>query len=151
MSKKELIVQKITEGTVIDHIDSGKALHVLSMLGITGSEGKVITVAINVPSKKYNKKDIIKIENIYLSPETTNKISLIAPHATVNIIKDYEVIEKRSLKIPKQFSGMFKCPNPNCITNSGEKVETCFYVPSGNPPLLRCKYCDRIYPSNELV
>ncbi|MGQ9781304.1 MAG: aspartate carbamoyltransferase regulatory subunit [Nitrososphaeria archaeon] len=151
MSEKELIVQKIMDGTVIDHIEAGKALHVLSVLGINGTEGKVITVAINVPSKKYGKKDIIKIENVYLSPETTNKISLITPHATVNIIRGYRVVEKRSLEVPEEFVGMFKCPNPNCITNSGESMETKFYVPSKDPPLLRCKYCGRIYSPNEMI
>jgi aspartate carbamoyltransferase regulatory subunit len=151
MSEKELIVQKILEGTVIDHIEAGKALHVLSILGISGSEGKIITIAINVPSKKLGRKDIIKIENIYLSPETTNKISLVTPHATVNIIKNYRVVEKRALELPEEFIGMFKCPNLNCITNSGENVETKFYLPSKDPPLLRCKYCGRIYSPNEMI
>ncbi|MEM3403718.1 MAG: aspartate carbamoyltransferase regulatory subunit [Nitrososphaeria archaeon] len=151
MSEKELIVQKIVEGTVIDHIEAGKALHVLSVLGISGEEGKVITIAMNVPSKKYGKKDIIKIENAYLSPEITNKISLISPHTTVNIIKNYKVVEKRAIEIPDEFVGIFKCPNPNCITNSEETMATKFYVPSKNPPLLRCKYCGRIYSPNEVM
>ncbi|MEM3423239.1 MAG: aspartate carbamoyltransferase regulatory subunit [Nitrososphaeria archaeon] len=151
MTEKELLVQKIRNGTVIDHIVAGKALQVLSILGVSGSEGKTITVAMNVPSRKYGRKDIIKIENTYLSSEITNKISLITPHATVNIIKEYEVIEKRPLELPEEFIGLFKCPNPNCITNSDEPIETKFYLTSKDPPLLRCRYCGRIYSSSEVI
>jgi aspartate carbamoyltransferase regulatory subunit len=151
MPEKELLVQKIKNGTVIDHIVAGKALQVLSILGVSGSEGKTITIAMNVPSKKYGRKDIIKIEDTYLSPEVTNKISLITPHATVNIVREYEVVEKRSLELPDEIIGLFKCPNPNCITNASEPIETKFYLPSKDPPLLRCKYCERIYAPTEVI
>ena len=83
---RQLLVRRIKDGTVIDHIESGKALLVLRTLNITGKEGNVITVALNVPSSKHNKKDIIKVENRFLEKNETNKLALIAPHTTINII-----------------------------------------------------------------
>src|SRR3712207_9116820 len=88
---RQLLVRRIKDGTVIDHIESGKALLVLRTLDITGKEGNVITVALNVPSSKHNKKDIIKVENKFLEKNETNKLALIAPHATINIIKEYRL------------------------------------------------------------
>ena len=86
MQESELIVRRIKEGTVIDHIDEGKSLKVLDALGIDGKDGSVITIALNVPSGKYKKKDIIKVENRFLKDDDTNKLAVIAPSATVNII-----------------------------------------------------------------
>jgi aspartate carbamoyltransferase regulatory subunit len=95
MQESELIVRRIKEGTVIDHIDEGKGLQVLSALGIGGKDGSLITIALNVPSAKYRKKDIIKVENKFLHDDDTNKLAVIAPNATVNIIKNYKLVEKR--------------------------------------------------------
>src|SRR5919108_5927474 len=106
-----LLVRRIKDGTVIDHVEAGKALLVLRALSITGKEGNVITVALNVPSSKHRKKDIIKVENRYLETDETNKLSLIAPHATINIIKDYKLAEKRKIQLPDFITGIFKCPN----------------------------------------
>lgn len=94
----QLLVRRIKDGTVIDHIESGKALLVLHALNITGKEGNVITVALNVPSNKHNKKDIIKVENRFLEKDETDKLALIAPFATTNIIKDYKLVEKRKIQ-----------------------------------------------------
>ena len=85
----QLLVRRIKNGTVIDHIEAGKALLVLRALSITGREGNVITVALNVPSSKHGKKDIIKVENRFLETTETNKLALIAPRATINIIREY--------------------------------------------------------------
>jgi len=94
MQESELIVRRIKEGTVIDHINEGKGLQVLSALGIEGKDGSLITIALNVPSGKYRKKDIIKVENNFLHDDDTNKLAVIAPNATVNIIKNYKLVEK---------------------------------------------------------
>ena len=83
----QLLVRRIKEGTVIDHILPGKAFNVLKTLDITGKEGNIVTVALNVPSSKKDKKDIIKVENKFLENVDTDKIALISPHATINIIK----------------------------------------------------------------
>ena len=118
----QLLVRRIKDGTVIDHIESAKAFFVLRALNIAGKEGNVITVALNVPSSKHGKKDIIKVENRFLETAETDKLALIAPRATINIIKDYRVVEKRKIQLPDSIVGIFRCPNLNCITNSGENI-----------------------------
>ena len=146
----EIIVRRIKNGSVIDHIESGKAFLVLKALNITGREGNVITVALNVPSNKYEKKDIIKVENRYLKPDETNKLSLIAPHATINIIKEYKLAEKRKIQSPDYITGIFKCPNLRCVTN-GENIKSVIEIMDKNKMILRCKYCGRILSIDELI
>ena len=92
MSNMELRVSKIKDGTVIDHISGGYALDVVKILGITGREKRVMTIAINVPSHRFRVKDIVKIEGRALNTQEVNKIALVAPHATINIIGDYIVV-----------------------------------------------------------
>jgi aspartate carbamoyltransferase regulatory subunit len=94
MQDSDLLVRRIKEGTVIDHIDEGKGLQVLDALRINGKDGGLITIALNVPSGKYKKKDIIKVENKFLLDDDTSKLAVIAPKATVNIIKDYKLLKK---------------------------------------------------------
>ena len=96
----------------------------LHALSITGKEGNVITVALNVPRSKHGKKDIIKVENRFLETSETNKLALIAPRATINIIRDYKLVEKRKIQLPDSIVGIFKCPNLKCITNSGEEIRS---------------------------
>ncbi|NWG09690.1 MAG: aspartate carbamoyltransferase regulatory subunit [Nitrososphaerales archaeon] len=148
---KEQLVRKIKEGTVLDHVEQGRALQVLQALNIDGKNGNIVTVAMNVSSKKLRKKDIIKIENRFLKPEETNRIALIAPRATVNLIRDYQVFEKRKVEIPDTFVNVFKCPNPTCISNSNEPVSYIIDAVRKNPPLLRCRYCGRLLSPNELI
>lgn len=114
----QLLVRRIKNGTVIDHIESPRALLVLNILNITGQEGNVITVALNVPRIKHGKKDIIKVENKFLEKKETDKLALIAPNATINIIKNYTLSEKRRIQMPDNIIGFFKCPNLICITNT---------------------------------
>ncbi|HDN50876.1 MAG TPA: aspartate carbamoyltransferase regulatory subunit [Thermoplasmatales archaeon] len=140
---KELKIQPIKDGTVIDHITPGKALTVLKILGTTGEEGdSVISVAINV-SGKSGKKDIVKIENRELDPKEVDKIALVAPNATINIIRNYEVAEKHRVSVPDEIIGIVECSNPNCISNTNEPVETKFIVKSRHPLRIRCYYCER--------
>jgi aspartate carbamoyltransferase regulatory subunit len=146
----QLIVRRIKNGTVIDHIEAGKALFVLRVLNITGIEGEVITVALNVPSNKHIKKDIIKVENKYLHEEETNKLALIAPRATINIIKDYKLMEKRKILLPNSIRGIFRCPNLACVTN-GENVVSVIEIVDKEKILLRCKYCSQTLTTNDLL
>ncbi len=138
--KKELIVSKIKNGTVIDHIPAGKALTVLRILGITGREGTMVAIVMNVESKKLGKKDIVKIENRELTPKETDLIALIAPTATINIVRNFTVVEKRKVVVPKIIRGLLRCPNPTCVTRV-EPVESVFETISINPLILRCAYC----------
>jgi len=137
-----LRVSKIRYGTVIDHIDAGRALHVLKILGLTGGEGLVIAVVMNVESRKLGRKDIVKVEGLELAEEQVNKISLIAPSATINIIRDYEVAEKIQVKPPREVVGLLKCINPNCVSRlEMEPITSAFTLVSVRPLRLECNYC----------
>ena len=150
MQESELIVRRIKEGTVIDHIDEGKGLPVLNALGINGSDGSLITIALNVPSGKFKKKDIIKVENRFLKDDDTNKLAVIAPKATVNIIKNYKLVEKRRVSLPNEIDRIFRCSNPDCITNSTERIESIMDVVDKEGLVLKCRYCGRILDVNKL-
>ncbi len=143
--EKELKVVPIKDGTVIDHITAGQALNVLKILEINARTDAVVSVVMNVRSKKMSRKDIVKVEDRELKPEEVDKIALIAPNATINIIRDSEVIEKHKVYLPKSIEGIIRCANPNCISNvEREPVISKFITVSENPPLFRCFYCERV-------
>jgi len=139
---KEVKVTPIQNGTVIDHITPGNSVKVLHILKIPESTTSVVSVAINVSGKK-GKKDIVKIENRELDPNELDKIALIAPKATINIIRDYEVIKKHKVELPDEVVGIAKCSNPTCISNAREPVQSRFHVICKDPPRIRCYYCER--------
>jgi aspartate carbamoyltransferase regulatory subunit len=139
---KELVVRKIERGTVIDHIPVGQALNVIRLLGIKGGEGYTVAVVMNVDSRKHGKKDIVKVEGKELSAAEVNRIALVAPEATINVIQDFEVVKKTTVKLPDRLQGMVRCTNPSCITNKPrEPVTPTFRVLSRSPLLLLCEYC----------
>ncbi|MDZ7702655.1 MAG: aspartate carbamoyltransferase regulatory subunit [Halobacteriales archaeon] len=141
MTDRELHVAKIQRGTVIDHIAAGQALNVLTLLGIDGSAGEAVSVAMNVPSGALGRKDIVKVENRELSQDELDVLSLIAPDATVNIIRDYAVEAKHVVERPDAVEGVLECPNSACITNADEPVETHFTAIDEG---VRCAYCGTI-------
>jgi aspartate carbamoyltransferase regulatory subunit len=146
-----LIVPKILEGTVIDHIPAGKALEILKVLGISGQEGLRIAVLMNVESKKLGKKDIIKIEKKKLTVDEVNVIALIAPTATINIIENFIVVEKFKARVPDVVENIIKCPNPTCITNKDrEPLKSRFRTISREPLLLQCDYCGVIVTRDDI-
>jgi len=140
---KEIRVTPIKNGTVIDHIPSGRALKVLRILGITGEVNSTVTVAMHVPSKVLGWKDIVKVEDRELHSKEVDKIALIAPKASVNVIRNFNVAEKYAVKTPDRVVGILKCGNPNCITNQREPVESEFFTRVKEPLTLCCKYCER--------
>ena len=150
MEQSDLIVRRIKDGTVIDHINEGKGLNVLEALEIDGSHGNVITIALNMPSGKLKKKDMIKVEGRFLEDSDTNKLAVIAPSSTVNIIKDYKLVEKRRVSLPNQIEQIFRCSNPDCITNSQEHIESTMEVMDKDNLVLKCRYCGRILDVNDL-
>jgi aspartate carbamoyltransferase regulatory subunit len=141
---KDFRVTPIRNGTVIDHIDCGQALKVLRIIGVTGDVQSTVSVLMHVPSKVEGWKDVVKVEDRELDPQQVDKISLIAPKATINIIRDFNVAEKHQVNMPDMVRGIVKCGNPNCITNKCEPVEPEFVVEAKRPVVLRCLYCDRI-------
>jgi aspartate carbamoyltransferase regulatory subunit len=142
MTEKTLKVQKIEEGTVIDHISGGKGWEVINLLGLK-EYPETVTLLSNVHSKSQGKKDIIKIEHKQLDKEDVSKIALVSPHASVNLIKGFEVKKKYAVELPKEIVGILKCTNPVCITND-EPVSTRYVVEDEEPLRLRCTYCERI-------
>jgi aspartate carbamoyltransferase regulatory subunit len=151
VSETALYVAKIENGTVIDHITGGHALDVARILGISGREKGTVTIAINVPSKSYKTKDIVKIEGRELNPEEVHKIALLAPHATINIIRGYKVVEKKIVQLPKIIDDIIRCANPACISNSNEPVRAKFYVDCEEPLLLKCHYCGYVMEKKDIL
>lgn len=147
--KKELSVSAIKEGTVIDHIPSNATLKVVDILDLKGVRS-IISIATNLNSKSMGKKGIIKIGCKNLTKEEVDKIALIAPNATVNIIKNYDVKEKIKVSIPSIINRIIKCSNPNCVTNN-EKVTTKFYVLNKDPLKVRCNYCERDMDKEDIL
>jgi len=146
---KELKISAIREGTVIDHIPAKNTFKVAEILDLALYEN-VTSVATNLGSKKMSKKGIVKIGGRELTEQEVDKVALIAPEATVSIIKNYEVKKKFSLKIPDKIIGIMKCSNPKCITNV-DKVATRFSVVKSKPLEARCDYCERVMKEDELV
>lgn len=139
---KSLKIPLIKNGTVIDHITAGNAVKVLKILDIPTKHSFIVSVAINVKSRM-EKKDIVKIENRELALEEVDKIALISPKATINIIRDYKVIEKHEVKLPDEVIGITTCSNPTCVSNSQEPVKSRFIVLDKDPPRIKCYYCER--------
>ncbi|MCX8197467.1 MAG: aspartate carbamoyltransferase regulatory subunit [Candidatus Micrarchaeota archaeon] len=140
-----LMVKKIEEGTVMDHISAGMGIKVLQIISAKYPIEKSAALIINVPSKKLGKKDIVKLEGVFVDEKTANRISLIAPNATMNIIRRGKVVDKHKVVLPKVLSDLLKCPNPRCITRF-EHVHTTFFVEGGK---LRCKHCERTFLPEE--
>ncbi len=153
MSSKEttLRVSKIKNGTVIDHISGGHALDVVKILGIAERRSGVVSIAMNVPSKKLSIKDVVKVEGRILAATEVDKIALLAPHATINIIKEYKVVEKKRVQLPDAVIGVVKCDNPACISNSSEPVHSKFYVEKEEPLRLKCHYCGHVMEKGDVL
>jgi aspartate carbamoyltransferase regulatory subunit len=135
-------IVKIREGTVIDHISAGHALDVLKILGITGKEGNVVTIAMNISSSRINRKDIVKIEDRYLLESEVAKIALVAPDATINTIRDSKVEKKTRVQLPETITDVLVCPNQRCVTNKErEPITPKFEVILRSPIKLKCHYC----------
>lgn len=148
MTKKELQVSAIENGTVIDHIPANKLFDVINVLGINYM-GNAMTFGTNLLSNKLGKKAIIKIWDKFLEDDEVNRLALVAPAAKINIIRDYDVVEKKTVNIPEKVEGIVKCMNPKCITNN-EYVKTRFTVVNDSPIVLKCHYCEKLTDQNNI-
>lgn len=140
-NKQELQVAALEDGTVIDHIPSDKLFTVVSLLGLEHMDNN-ITIGFNLESKKLGKKGIIKIAGKFFCDEEINRISVVAPHLKLNIIRDYEVVEKKEVQMPDELKGIIKCANPKCITNN-EPMVTRFRVVDKDICVVKCHYCEK--------
>ncbi|MDR2585586.1 MAG: aspartate carbamoyltransferase regulatory subunit [Prevotellaceae bacterium] len=148
-NEKKLQVSAIKDGTVIDRIPPLSLFKVIEILGLDHT-GNQITFGTNLDSKHLGKKAIIKIADSFFEDEDINRIALFAPDAKFNIIKNYEVIEKRQVAIPEHISGIAKCFNPKCITNH-QNVKTRFTTKKGKEGIsLVCHYCEKITQTKNL-
>lgn len=140
--KKQLSVSAIKEGTVIDHIPAQNLFKVITILGLDKIHNQ-ITFGTNLESHRLGRKAIIKVAGKYFEKDEINRIAVVAPLAKLNIIKDYEVVEKMLVEVPDEIRGIVKCVNPKCITNN-EKVTTHFQVVDKKNVSLKCHYCEKI-------
>lgn len=150
--KQKMKITRIENGTAIDHIAPGSALKVFDLLELKEEKENSITIAIRVDSEKMGKKDLLKIEDKFLTPTESAMIALISPQATINIIKSFKVKEKHPVELPEQLTGIFSCSNPHCITNQErEPVESRFKVTNKEPLSVRCEYCDNLMQEEQIT
>ena len=141
MLRLERQVAAIKNGTVIDHIPAEKTYQVANLLELKALTNPV-TIGYNYPSKKIGKKGIIKVSDKYFTNEEISRLSVVAPNVVLNIIKDYEVVEKKTVETPDELRGIVRCNNPKCITNN-EPMQTVFNVVDKNLGILKSHYCDK--------
>lgn len=147
--KKQLVVSAIKDGTVIDHIPAKLLFKVITILGLDHIQNQ-ITFGSNLESKKLGSKAIIKVSGIFFRKEDIDRIALVAPQAKINVIRNYGVVEKKTVEVPEIIEGIVKCVNPKCITNN-EDVKTKFEVVNKDPVKLRCHYCEKNTDQNNMV
>ena len=147
--KKELQVAALENGTAIDHIPSEQLFKVAHLIGLSSMSNR-ITFGNNLESKKMGRKGVIKIADKFFEEDEINRIALIAPNVILNIIRDYEVVEKKYVCLPDELVGMVKCNNPKCITNN-EYMPTHFYVTDKTLGTIKCRYCERKINKEDIV
>ncbi len=140
-NKLALQVSALCNGTVIDHIPADKLFAVVSLLNIPEMETNV-TIGNNLDSKKLGKKGLIKIADRFFTDDEVNRISLVAPNVVLNTIRNYQVVDKREVKMPDELQNIVKCSNPNCITNN-EPMDTLFHLVNRKEGTLKCHYCEK--------
>lgn len=141
MNKKERLVAAIENGTVIDHIPTEKTYAVANILDLRSLDTEV-TIGYNYLSKKIGRKGIIKIEDKFFTDEEISRLSVVAPNVVLNIIRNYEVVEKKTVETPDVLTGIVKCNNPKCITNN-EPMQTLFHIVNKESGILKCHYCEK--------
>lgn len=151
ISKEKLLVEAISNGTVIDHIAPGMAMNILRLFNFLGNKNNHITVGFNLRSGTQGAKDIIKIADVTFSPNQTQQLAILAPNATINLISNYKVVDKYPLRLPAETIGAFDCPNSNCITHVEKGATPRFkIIVEDNEILMRCHYCERVF-NREIV
>jgi len=147
----KMLVRKIPDGTVIDHVAAGKALSVLRLLGDPQGKGLTIALVMNVYSSKMGKKDILKVEGVELSDEQVQRLALIAPRASVNIVRSYKVVAKRRAVPPRTVRGVLRCTATTCVSvREKDSAPSIFFLSSRSPLRYRCKYCGREVDEKEI-
>ena len=132
-------IDSITNGFVIDHITAGRGMKLYDLLGLDNLDCSVAIIK-NVASKKMGKKDIIKIDaDIDINIDV---IGYVDPGTTVNIIKNCELVEKRTIELPPMLTNVIKCKNPRCITSTEQEINHVFKLTDKENGVYRCIYCE---------
>ncbi|HBA30938.1 aspartate carbamoyltransferase regulatory subunit [Parabacteroides goldsteinii] len=147
--KRELQVAALENGTAIDHIPPSQLFKVAKLLGLEKMDN-TITIGNNFQSKKMGCKGVIKISNKFFEEDEINRIALIAPKVILNIIRDYEVVEKKTVTLPDELVGLVKCNNPKCITNN-EPMPSRFEVIDKEKGTIKCRYCERKINKEDII
>ncbi len=135
-------IEPIQNGVVIDHIEAGRAMQLYRLLKLGSLDASVALIK-NVPSKKMGKKDIIKIDaDIDLDFDV---IGFVDPSATVVIIRNGELVEKRSIALPEKLTNVIFCKNPRCITSVEQEIDHIFKLADPDKKEYRCIYCETKY------
>lgn len=140
-------VEAISSGTVIDHIPADVTIKVANLLG---SPDDLMSIGINLRSNRLGRKGVVKIANRELDEAMLSRLALLAPGASVSIIRNYEVMGKHTVPVPTRIDAIAKCANPNCVTNH-ERWPTRFDVVGKEPLMVRCIYCERSFAAGELT
>ena len=149
VDNKQLLVAAIKNGSVIDHITAGNALKIIRLLNLA-SHNKLVTVGLNLPSRAMKYKDLIKVEDRELTPAEVNHVAILSPQASINIIKNYNVVKKFTVTIPETIDYVITCPNPKCITNN-EPMSSKFHVQKTKDGIkLKCHYCEKVFSQAEI-
>jgi aspartate carbamoyltransferase regulatory subunit len=142
-----LNVGKIEEGFVLDHIQAGKSMSIYEHLGLDKMDCTVAIIK-NARSKIMGKKDILKVE-CDIDTLDLDVLAFIDHNITINVIKAGEIIEKRSLKLPKEVKNVIKCRNPRCITSIEQELPHIFYLADEEKEIYRCKYCEEKFSQKD--
>jgi aspartate carbamoyltransferase regulatory subunit len=152
VSEAKIRIVKIKNGTVIDHIAAGHALDVLQILEITGKEGSVVSLGMNISSSRITTKDIVKLEDRYLKENEVAKIALVAPDATINTIRDSKVEKKTRVELPTTITDVIACPNQRCVTNKErEPIQPKYEVITKTPVKVKCEYCWTLIEEHDII
>lgn len=145
--KKKLLVSALENGTVIDHIPCDRTMDIINLLKINETQNTAV-VCYNLNSEKMGKKSIIKVADKFFTDDEINQLSVIAADLSLCIIKNFEVVEKKQVVMPKELVDIVRCPNPKCISNN-EPMHTVFHVINSDPGIIKCHYCEKEQPLAE--
>ncbi|KXO16619.1 aspartate carbamoyltransferase regulatory subunit [Peptoniphilus sp. GNH] len=136
-----LSITSIRRGIVIDHIKPGKGYEIFKLLKLDTADYTVALI-MNADSKKYGKKDMIKIQNVI--DLDLNVLGVLDDQLTINIIEDEKIAEKIEIETPKSFTGVFKCKNPRCISSVERDIPHVFDLIDAKNKIYKCRYCDHL-------
>ena len=146
-----LLIPKIENGFVLDHIATGSGVKILNLIrGHAEFDKAVISVGLHYTSRRLGHKDLIKIQIRELPQRFLQHLALAVPGVTIKRVKNYAVAQKIVLESPELVDNLLSCPNPGCITNHEPGVTTCFQLVRREPMKFRCNHCERWFALSEL-